>query len=114
MPLAEYQRRRQALEERGSSLERQRRQLEALLDQQQAATPVLVSIEGFCQRVPHSWAQATCDHRRQLVELLIDRVVVTDGDVEIHYVIPTTPASEHVQFSHWRTNYLSLLPPLAQ
>jgi hypothetical protein len=33
--------------------------------------------------------------------------VVTDGDVEIHYVIPTTPASEHVRFSHLRTNYLT-------
>jgi hypothetical protein len=48
--------------------------------------------------------------RRQLVELLIDRVMVTNGDVEIHYVIPTTPASEHVRFSHLRTNYLDRLP----
>jgi site-specific DNA recombinase len=43
---------------------------------------------------------------RYLVELLIDRVVVTNGDVEIRYVIPTSPASVHVRFSHLRTNYL--------
>ena len=110
MPLPEYQRRRQALEERCSILERQRRQLEAQVDQQQAATQVLVSIEGFCQRVQHGLAQATFAQRRQLVELLIDRVVVTNGDVEIHYVIPATPASEHVRFSHLRTNYLHRLP----
>ncbi len=55
-------------------------------------------------------AQATFAQRRQLVELLIDRVVVTNGDVEIRYVIPTSPASVHVRFSHLRTNYLERLP----
>jgi len=54
-------------------------------------------------------AQATFDQRRQLVELLIDRVVVTDGDVEIRYVIPTTPASEHVRFCHLRTDYFDAI-----
>jgi site-specific DNA recombinase len=33
--------------------------------------------------------QAGFEQRRQLVELLVDRVVVTDGQVEIRYVIPT-------------------------
>src|SRR5262247_2029498 len=47
----------------------------------------------------------TWEQKRQLVELLIDRVVVTDADVEIHYVIPTTPASEQVRFCHLRTDY---------
>jgi site-specific DNA recombinase len=110
MPLVEYQRRRQALEERRELLERQRRQLEAQVDQRQATTQVAASIEEFCQRVQQGLAQATFAQRRQLVELLIDRVVVTDGDVEIHYVIPTTPASEHIRFSHLRTNYLDGLP----
>ncbi|MDP9382246.1 MAG: hypothetical protein M3Q29_19310, partial [Chloroflexota bacterium] len=40
-----------------------------------------------------------------LVELLIDRVIVTDGDVEIRYVLPTSPGSEHVRFCHLRTDY---------
>lgn len=55
-------------------------------------------------------AHATFTQHRQLVELLIDRVVVTDGDVEIHYVILTTPACEHVRFSRLRTNYSHRLP----
>jgi hypothetical protein len=41
-----------------------------------------------------------------LVELLIDRVIVTDGEVEIRYVIPTSPSSEHVRFCHLRSDYL--------
>jgi site-specific DNA recombinase len=110
MPLAEYRRRRQALDERLQALERQRRQLEAHVDQHQAVTQVMASIEGFCEQVQQGLAQATFAQRRQLVELLIDRVIVTDGDVEIRYVIPTSPTSVHVRFSHLRTNYLDRLP----
>src|SRR5512132_451460 len=43
-------------------------------------------------------SQASFQQRRQLVELLIDRVVVTDGQVEIRYVIPTTPGSTTTRF----------------
>jgi hypothetical protein len=39
------------------------------------------------------------------VELLIDRVVVSNDKVEIRYVVPTNKASEQVQFSHLRTGY---------
>ena len=38
-------------------------------------------------------------------ELLIDRVVVTDGEVEIRSVIPTQPNSEHVRFCQLRKDY---------
>jgi site-specific DNA recombinase len=37
--------------------------------------------------------------------LLIDRVVVTDADVEIRYVLPTSSESEHVRFCHLRKDY---------
>src|SRR6266536_2103962 len=52
--------------------------------------------------------QAGFEQRRQLVELLIDRVVVTDGQVEIRYVIPTTPASTKTRFCHLRTDYFKI------
>ncbi|HET8852399.1 MAG TPA: recombinase family protein, partial [Ktedonobacteraceae bacterium] len=110
MPLAEYRRRREALDERLQALERQRQQLEAQVDQHQAVTQVMASIEGFCEQVQRGLVQATFAQRRQLVELLIDRVIVTNGDVEIRYVIPTSPATAHVRFSHLRTNYLDGLP----
>ena len=40
------------------------------------------------------------------MELLIDRVIVTDEEVEIRHVIPTVPSSEHVRFCHLRSDYL--------
>ena len=49
--------------------------------------------------------QATFAKRRQLVELLIDRVVVTDDQVEIRYVIPTRPEGPHSPFCHLRLDY---------
>jgi hypothetical protein len=53
--------------------------------------------------------QAGFEQRRQLVELLIDRVVVTDGQVEIRYVIPTTDHSTKTRFCHLRTDYFNLV-----
>src|SRR5512132_2682606 len=53
--------------------------------------------------------QASFQQRRQLVELLIDRVVVTDGHVEIRYVIPTTDPSTKTRFCHLRTDYFHLV-----
>jgi site-specific DNA recombinase len=54
--------------------------------------------------------QASFGQRRQLVELLIDRVVVTDGKVEIRYVIPTTDHSAKTRFCHLRTDYFQVEP----
>ena len=39
--------------------------------------------------------------------LLIDRVIVTDAEVEIRYVLPTNPESEHVRFCHLRKDYFN-------
>jgi site-specific DNA recombinase len=110
MPLAEYQRRRTGLEQQGQAVERQLNQLEAEAQQQRDLAGLTQSVEAFCQRLQCGLDQATFEQKRQLVELLIDRVVVTNDEVEIRYVIPTTPASEHVRFCHLRTDYFEPLP----
>ena len=58
--------------------------------------------EAFCQRVQAGLAEATFAQKRQLVELLIDRMVVTDDAVAIRYVVPTSPRGEHTRFCHLR------------
>ena len=70
------------------------------------------SVEAFCVRVASGLSVATIEQRRQLVELLIDRVIVTDGDVEIRYVIPTSPSSETVRFCHLRSDYFAHPQPI--
>ena len=74
-------------------------------EQRAALLETFPAIETFCQQVQPVLAQATFAQRRQLVELLIDRVIVTDEEVEIRYVIPTQPEGPHTPFMHLRTNY---------
>lgn len=76
----------------------QTRQLEASVGHQDALAAMVQSIEAFCERVPRGLVEATFEQRRLLVELLIDRVIVTNEEVEIRYVIPTSPGSEQVRF----------------
>jgi site-specific DNA recombinase len=111
IPLAEYHRRRQTLEQRQNALARQIEQLEIQARDHQALVGVVASVDALCQRVQAGLAQATFEQKRHLVELLIDRVIITNGDVEIRYVIPTTPASEHVRFCHLRTDYFDDIAP---
>jgi hypothetical protein len=49
--------------------------------------------------------QATFAQRGQPVELLVDRVIVTDDELEIRYIILTQPEKPHTPFLHLRTNY---------
>ncbi|MDP9378716.1 MAG: zinc ribbon domain-containing protein, partial [Chloroflexota bacterium] len=105
IPLAEYERRRRDLEQRDRALDAQEGQLEAQSDKHVELVGLMAPIEDFCRRVESGLASADFEQKRKLVELLIDRVIVTDGDVEIRYVLPTSPGSEHVRFCHLRTDY---------
>jgi site-specific DNA recombinase len=105
LPLAEYKRRRQDLEQRLEALDNQTRQIEASVHQQMELASLTSSITQFCQRVGRGLLEATFERKRQLVELLIDRVVVTMEEVEIRYVIPTSPTSEQIRFCHLLTDY---------
>jgi site-specific DNA recombinase len=106
--LEEYKRRRLELEQRLQAIERQVRQLEASVERHDEVTHMVKSIEAFCQRVQQGLADATFEQKRQLVELLIDRVVVTEDEVEIRYVIPTSSRSEHVRFCHLHLDYFNV------
>ncbi|HYZ31901.1 MAG TPA: hypothetical protein VE684_06400 [Crenalkalicoccus sp.] len=68
-------------------------------------TDLAASLESFRGRVQRGLAHASFEQRRELVMLLIDRVVVTNADVEIRYALPTCPESEHVRFCHLRKGY---------
>src|SRR6266567_1982292 len=106
--LEEYQRRRHDLEQRLQAIAAQVRQLEANVERHEELAGMVKSIEALCQRVKQGLAEATFEQKRQLVELLIDRVVVTEEEVEIRYVIPTSSRSEYVRFCHLRLDYFNV------
>ena len=103
--LDEYRRRRHDLEQRGSALAAQARQLEAQVDRQAEIAHLALNLDTFCRRVRSGLTHATWEQKRQLIEWLVARVVVSDGEVEIRYVIPTTPAAEAGRFWHLRSDY---------
>ena len=65
------------------------------------------SIAAFCERVQQGLTEATFEQKRHVIELLVDRVVVTGEEVEIRYVIPTSPHSEQVRFCQLRLDYFN-------
>ena len=105
LTLEEYKRRRQDLEQRINGLENQVRQLEISAKEHIELSGLVTSIEDFCKRVASGLNEATFEQKRQLVELLIDRVVVNNEEVEIRYVIPTSPKGETTKFCHLLTDY---------
>jgi site-specific DNA recombinase len=105
IPLEEYERRRRELEQKDQALATQERHLDGETERHRELVGLVTSLEAFCQRVQQGLADATFEQKRQLLLLLVDRVVVTDSEVEIRYVLPTTPASEHVRFCHLRKDY---------
>ena len=106
IPLTEYERRRKEIEQRQQGLENQAGQLLAQVNRHKDLAGLVSNIEDFCQRVQTGLSNATFEQKRQLVELLIDRVVVTDSEVEIRYVIPTSRSSELVRFCLLRSDYI--------
>jgi site-specific DNA recombinase len=109
--LDELQRKRQELDRRQATLAAQQRQLQATTEQRLELTAVAGGIERFCQTIRTGLATATFTQRRQLAELLIDRVIVTDDQAEIRYVLPTTPDGPHRPFCQLRKDHLE--PPAA-
>ena len=109
--LPEYQRRRVELQTKLDALCTQENQLEHQVDQHAHLAALATSMTDFCQRIQAGLAAATFEQKRQLLELLIDRVVVTNDQVEIRYVIPTSKAGEQSRFCHLRIDYFGVPPP---
>jgi len=102
IPLDEYGRRRRDLEQRMQALAGQEEQLRDDAERRRQLAELAASLQSFQERLQRGLARASFEQRRELVMLLIDRVVVTNADVEIRYALPTSPDSEHVRFCHLR------------
>ena len=101
----EFERKRQEVQQTQNGLSQQLRQMDAQAQRHIDVAKLAEGITSFCQRVQPTLEQLSFAQRRQLVELLIDCVIVTDGQVEIRYVLPTGPAGETTAFCHLRKDY---------
>ena len=105
IPLPEYERRRRDTDNRLQALDRQEHELAHDAERHGEAAGLAAHAEAFCQRVREGLAGADFDRKRGLLELLVDRVIVTDGSVEIRYVVPTGPDGEREPFWRLRSDY---------
>ncbi|HEX6010914.1 MAG TPA: recombinase family protein, partial [Geminicoccaceae bacterium] len=108
VPLAEYERRRHGTDARLQALDRQEHELTRDAERQGQTAGLAAHAEAFCRRVREGLAGADFDRRRALLELLVDRVIVADGEVEIRYAVPTGPDGEREPFCHLRSDYRTL------
>ncbi|HSK36232.1 MAG TPA: recombinase family protein, partial [Actinomycetota bacterium] len=110
--LAGFQRQDRVLAGQQADLLAREREVTAQGERLAEVSAIAQSMTAVLEQLRVGLGQARFEQRRQLVELLIDRVVVADGQVEIRYVIPTTPASTKTRFCHLRTDYFHPLHPL--
>lgn len=108
----ELERKHQEVTHTQQGLAQQLRQLDLQAQQQVDVAALAQGIETFCHRLRPTLDPLTFAQRSQLVTLLIERVIVSDGQVEIRYVVPTGPKGETVPFCHLRLDYFHR-PPLA-
>ncbi len=106
----EFERKRKELSDTQNALQRQLRQLEAQAQKQLDVAELATGIGDLCERIQPTLSTLTFQQRRELVTLLIDRVIVDDEKVEIRYVIPTSPAGEEKLFCHLRIDYRNTEP----
>ncbi len=106
--LACFQQQDQTLAGQEADLLAREREVAAQGERLVQVSAIAQSMTQVLKQLRVSLGQASFEQRRQLVELLIDRVVVTDGQVEIRYVIPTTDHSTKTRFCHLRTDYFQV------
>src|SRR4029453_8153956 len=103
-----FQRQDQTLAQQEADLLAREREGAAQGERLAGLSAIARSMTAVLEQLRVGLGQAGFEQRRQLVQLLIDRVVVTDGQVEIRYVIPTTPGSTKTRFCHLRTDYFDV------
>ena len=101
----EFERKRQELTQTQNGLRQQLRLLDQQAHKQIETLALAKNIQEFCKRIQPTLESLDFDQRRHLVELLIDRVIVDNENVEIRFVIPTSPKGETSRFCHLRTDY---------
>ena len=93
LTLEELKTRRVGLQERIRILTQQERELRQQQHQQVRLTELSSNIEDLCQAIRLGLQTLDFAGRRRIIELLIDRVILSQDEIEIRYAIPLTGIS---------------------
>jgi site-specific DNA recombinase len=86
--LEELGQRRRGVVQRRQGLIKQREQEERLRREASSARAVLADLTAFCERVRSRLDGATLAEKQEILQLLVERVIVGEGTLEIRHVIP--------------------------
>jgi site-specific DNA recombinase len=86
--LEELHERRRQLADQRRALDLQIGQQRRLCDQRAKAQGVMTDLTAFCQRVRDRLETASPANQQALLQLVIERIIVHDGSLEIRHVIP--------------------------
>src|SRR3954469_15339161 len=86
--LAELSERRRQLAEERRSLERQREERVRLRQQRLRAEAARTDLAAFCARIRGRLDEATLADKQAILQLVVERIIVGDGSLEIRHVIP--------------------------
>jgi site-specific DNA recombinase len=88
LTLEELKVRRAGLQERVGLLAQQERELRLQHQQQVRLAELSANVEELCQTVGAGLQTLDFAGRRKIIELLVDRVILSHDDVEIRYAMP--------------------------
>ena len=91
--LSELSERRQHLAQERRGLEQQQEDQMRLRQQQLQAEAVRTDVAAFCNRVRSRLTDATLTEKQTILQLVIDRIIVGEGRLEIRHIIPLRPSS---------------------
>jgi site-specific DNA recombinase len=91
LTLAELTPRRAAIAEQQRALAQQQAERERLRAQRGQAETVLASLTDFAARVGARLGDATFEERQAILQLVVERVIVSEDTLEIRHVIPLRP-----------------------
>jgi site-specific DNA recombinase len=86
--LKELTERRQRLAAERDGLERQQRERQQLREHRLQADAVRTDLQVFCARICTRLDEATFAQKQAILQLVIERIIVGDGTLEIRHVIP--------------------------
>ena len=96
--LAELKGRRERIEEHGQMLKRRLSEIHEKRADREQQIRLLEGLKQFSQSVQDSLQEPSFETRQQVLRLVVDRIVVGNGKVVIHHVVPT--GSVRLQTQH--------------
>ena len=86
--LSELSERRQHLAQGRRGLEQQQEGQTRLRQRQLQAEAVRTNVAAFCERIRGRLAEPTLAEKQAILQLVVERIIVGDGSLEIRHVIP--------------------------